>query len=95
MQRGVLELHQNVTIPAHRTRVFFQDGRSSYGIDEYYPHGELRVRYLSQQTQTVEAAILNLGGLLNGSAPHREDLPGTTMIPKRPAAKFDPADLAV
>ena len=41
------------------------------------------------------AAILNLGGLLSGSAPHREDLPGTTMIPKRPAAKFDPADLAV
>ena len=41
------------------------------------------------------AAILNLGGLLNGRAPHREDLPGTTMIPKRPAAKFDPADLAV
>jgi hypothetical protein len=41
------------------------------------------------------AAILNLGGLLNGSVPPREDLPGTTMIPKRPAAKFDPADLAV
>lgn len=55
MQRGVLELHQNVTIPAHRTRVFFQDKRSLYGIDEYYPHCELRVRYLSQQTQTVEA----------------------------------------
>jgi phage gpG-like protein len=44
---------------------------------------------------TVYAAILNLGGLLSGSAPHREDLAGTTMIPKRPAAKFDPADLAV
>ena len=39
-------------------------------------------------------AILNLGGLLNGSVPPREDLPVTTMIPKRLAAKYDPADLA-
>jgi len=55
IQRGVLELHRDVVIPAHRTRVFFQGGRSLYGIDEYYPHCQLRVRDISQQTQTVEA----------------------------------------
>ena len=57
---------------------------------EFAGTGELYVN-----GKKVGAAILNLDGLLSGSAPHREDLPGTTMIPKRPAAKFDPADLAV
>jgi hypothetical protein len=55
MERGVLELHREVVIPAQRTRVFFQDGRLSYGINEFYPHCELRVRDISEQTQTVHA----------------------------------------
>ncbi|MEA2078766.1 MAG: hypothetical protein U9P00_02720 [Pseudomonadota bacterium] len=55
IQGGILELHQDVVIPAHRTRVFFQDGRSLYGINEYYPHCELRVRDISEHTQTVHA----------------------------------------
>jgi hypothetical protein len=37
------------------------------------------------------SAILNLGGLLSGSAAPREDLPEKTMRRKGPAAKFDPA----
>ncbi len=41
------------------------------------------------------SAILNVGELCSGSAPHREDLPGKTMMLKRPAAKFDSADLVV
>jgi len=55
IKRGILELHREVVIPANRTRIFFQDGRQSYGINEYYPHCELRVRNISEQTQTVHA----------------------------------------
>jgi hypothetical protein len=55
IQRGVLELHQDVVIPAHRTRIFFQDGRLLYGINEYYPHCQLRVRHISEQAQPVQA----------------------------------------
>jgi hypothetical protein len=55
LQRGVLELHQEVVIPANRTRVFLQDGRLLHGINEYYPHCQLRVRNILEQTQTVQA----------------------------------------
>jgi hypothetical protein len=55
IEGGILELHREVVIPAQRTRVFFQDGRASYGINEYYPHCELRVRDISEQSQTVQA----------------------------------------
>lgn len=55
IQRGVLELHRDVVIPPNRTRVFFQDGRLLYGVNEYFPHCELRVRDISEQPQTVQA----------------------------------------
>lgn len=55
IQRGVLELHQDVAIPPHRTRIFFQDGRLLSGIDEYYPHCQLRVRDILEQTQMIQA----------------------------------------
>ena len=51
----ILELHQNVVIPAGRTRVFFQDGRLLYAINEYKPHCQLRIRDISEQSQTVQA----------------------------------------
>jgi hypothetical protein len=55
IQDWVLELHQDVTIPPNRTRVFFQDGRVVYGINEYEPHCQLRVRPISEQPQPVHA----------------------------------------
>jgi hypothetical protein len=55
----------------------------------------LRIAEKQQEKRTPNSAILNLGELLSGSAPHREDIAGTTMMPKRSAAKFDPADLAM
>ncbi|MCO6412469.1 MAG: hypothetical protein J5I92_06965 [Thiogranum sp.] len=53
IQGWVLELHQEVTIPPNRTRVFFQDGRVSFGINEYEPHCQLRVRPISTQPRPV------------------------------------------
>ena len=50
-----LELHQEVVIPPRRTRVFFQDGRLLYGINELRPHCQLRVRRISDQPQVVRA----------------------------------------
>jgi len=55
LQRGVLELHQEVVIPANRTRVFLQQGRLLHGINEYYPHCQLRVRNILEHAQTVQA----------------------------------------
>ncbi len=55
LQRGVLELHLEVVIPANRTRVFLQQGRLLHGINEYYPHCQLRVRNILEQAQTVQA----------------------------------------
>jgi hypothetical protein len=55
IQRGVLKLHQDVVIPARRTRIFFQDGHLLYRINEYYPHCQLRVRNILEQTQIVQA----------------------------------------
>lgn len=55
IKRGVLELHRDVAIPAHRTRIFFQDGRLLSGINEYHPHCQLRVRNILEQTQMVQA----------------------------------------
>jgi len=55
LQGSILELHQDVVIPPGRTRVFFQQGRLSYGINEYKPHCQLRVRDISAQPQPVHA----------------------------------------
>jgi hypothetical protein len=55
IQGWVLELHQDVTIPPNRTRIFFQEGRASYGINEYEPHCQLRVRPISERPQPVHA----------------------------------------
>ncbi len=54
IQGGTLELHQEMVIPARRTRVFFQDGRQLSGINEFQPHCQLRVRNISDQPQTVQ-----------------------------------------
>jgi len=86
IQRGVLELHQDVIIPANRTRVFFQDGRLLYGINEYYPHCQLRVRDILEQTQTVQAdrfTIDKVFGTLDqvvSSGPVRLAAAGSTVI---------------
>lgn len=53
IQGWVLELHQEVTIPPNRTRLFFQGGRVSRGINEYEPHCQLRVRPISTQPRPV------------------------------------------
>ena len=55
IQGWILELHQNVVIPPGRTRVFFQDGRLLYRINEYKPHCQLRVRAISEQPQVVQS----------------------------------------
>jgi hypothetical protein len=86
IQHGVLELHQEVVIPPHRTRVFFQNGRLLYGINEYYPHCELRVRNISEQAQTVQAdrfSIDKVFGTLDqvvSSGPVRVATARTTVI---------------
>ena len=51
----ILELRQNVTIPPGRTRVFFQEGRLLYGVNEYKPHCHISVREITEQAQTVYA----------------------------------------
>ena len=55
IQNGVLELQREVVIPANRTRVFLQQGRPVFGINEWYPHCQLRVRTILEQAQTVQA----------------------------------------
>lgn len=55
IQGWILELHQDVVIPPRRTRVFFQEGRMLYGINDYKPHCQLRVRNISEQPQAVHA----------------------------------------
>ena len=44
----VFELHQKVTMPPHRTRVFFQAGRLSHGINELESHCQLKVHDISE-----------------------------------------------
>lgn len=53
IQGWILELHQNIVIPSGRTRVFFQEGRLLYAVNEYKPHCQLIVRNISQQPQDV------------------------------------------
>jgi hypothetical protein len=68
VQGWMLELHEDVDIPPHRTRVFFQEGRLLYGINELEPHCQLRVRDISEQRQSVHAdlfAIDNVYGTLD------------------------------
>jgi hypothetical protein len=55
IQGWILELHQDVVIPPGRTRVFFQKGRMLYGINEFEPHCQLRVRDISEQPQPVHS----------------------------------------
>lgn len=55
IQGWMLELHRDVTIPPGRTRVFFQDGRLSHGINEYKPHCQLRVWEISEHPQSVRS----------------------------------------
>lgn len=55
LQGWVLELRQNVTIPPGRTRIFFQEGRLLYGVNEYKPHCHIIVREITEQAQTVYA----------------------------------------
>jgi len=49
-----LELHKPVVIPAGRARVFFQEGRRVYAVNEYLPHCQLIVRDISDQPQDVQ-----------------------------------------
>lgn len=60
IQGGMFELHQDIVIPSHRTRVFFQAGRLLYGISELEPHCQLRVRDISDQQQAVHADIFSI-----------------------------------
>ena len=55
IQGWVLELHQNVVIPSGRARVFFQEGRLVYAVNEYKPHCQLVVRDISEQPRDVHA----------------------------------------
>ena len=55
IQGWTLELHQDVVIPSGRARVFFQEGRLVYAVNEYKPHCQLTVRALSEQPQDVHA----------------------------------------
>jgi hypothetical protein len=55
IQNWVLELSRDVVIPPGRTRVFFQQGSLLYGINEYEPHCQLRIRDISNQPQLVQA----------------------------------------
>jgi len=60
IQGWVLELHQDIVIPAERTRVFFQEGRLLPWLNEYKPHCQLRVRLLSEQPQHVQAGRFSI-----------------------------------
>ncbi len=55
IERGILELHRDIVISPHRTRVFFQKGQIVYGVNEYDPHCQLRVRELSEEAQIVQS----------------------------------------
>ena len=55
VQGWVFELRQDVSIPAGRARVFFQEGRLLYGVNEYKPHCHISVRNITEQAQTVYA----------------------------------------
>jgi len=50
---SVLELHQDVTIPAGETRAYFQRGAQVSSTDEYVPQCQLEVRDRLQKPQTV------------------------------------------
>jgi len=61
IQGWTLELHRNVVIPSGRTRVFFQEGRLVYAVNEYNPHCQLTVRDLSEQPQDIHAGRFSIG----------------------------------
>ena len=73
IQDWTLELHQDIDIPPRRTRMFFQGGRLVYGINEREPHCQLRVRDISEQSQSVRAdtfAIDSVYGTLDQIVSH-------------------------
>lgn len=55
IQDWQLVLHRGVTIPANRTRIFLQNGRLVYGINEFEPHCQIRVKTIAEHTQTIAA----------------------------------------
>jgi hypothetical protein len=67
IQGWMLELNRDVTIPPGRTRVFFQNGTLTRGVDDFEPHCQLRVRDLSNQPQTVHADRFTIGKVFGTS----------------------------
>jgi hypothetical protein len=53
MQTGSLELHREVSFPAERTRVYFQDGELVPTLNEFKPHCQLEISPLRDEVQTV------------------------------------------
>lgn len=52
-----LVLHQDVTVAAGRSRVYFQDGELQHAINEFKPHCQLKVRSPSEKPQTILADL--------------------------------------
>jgi hypothetical protein len=54
IQTGTLELHQEVSFPSERTRIFFQDGGIVASINEFKPHCQLEIDPLRDVVQKVQ-----------------------------------------
>lgn len=50
---ATLEIHRDITIPAERTRAFFQDGAQVSAINEFKPFCQLEITTLKTTAQTV------------------------------------------
>ena len=48
-----LILHQDITVAAERTGIYFQDGALMNRVNEFRPHCQLKVRLLLQKPQTI------------------------------------------
>ncbi|MFN2339239.1 MAG: hypothetical protein ABR544_09745 [Gammaproteobacteria bacterium] len=53
IQTGSFELHQEVSFPSERTRIFFQDGTIVTAINEFKPHCQLEINPLRETVQQV------------------------------------------
>lgn len=53
IQPATLEIHRDITIPAERTRAFFQDGAQVSAINEFKPFCQLEITTLKTSAQTV------------------------------------------
>lgn len=65
IQAGTLEVRRDITIPAGRTRAFFQGGMQVSGINEFKPFCQLEVSTLLDKPQTVHPdsfTITRVGG---------------------------------